>query len=116
VHIGYADIYHARALVEITGTKIGAAPEASFGTHLFQDLVESSIYPLAIYLDDEDAVFNRAFFYDTPNRLTDFLPDYRNLEDCLRLIQVSDFRPDYHLELVMDDDQGQSVAFMKEDS
>jgi hypothetical protein len=30
---------------------------------LFQDLVESNINPLAIYLDDDDVVFNRDFFY-----------------------------------------------------
>jgi hypothetical protein len=29
---------------------------------------------------------------------------------------VSDFRPDHHLELIMDDEQGQSVAFLKEDT
>ncbi|MFM8320329.1 MAG: PEP/pyruvate-binding domain-containing protein, partial [Chloroflexota bacterium] len=38
VRIGYGDIYYTRALVELTGQGIGAAPEASFGTHFFQDL------------------------------------------------------------------------------
>ena len=40
VSIGYGDIYHTRALVELAGQGIGHAPEASFGTHFFQDLVE----------------------------------------------------------------------------
>ena len=40
VRIGYSDIYNTRALIELTGEGIGTAPEASFGTHFFQDLVE----------------------------------------------------------------------------
>ena len=112
IHIGYGDIYNTRALVELAGQGIGSAPEASFGTHFFQDLVESNIYPLAIYLDDKDVIFNRGFFYDTPNRLLDFVPHETNLVDCLRLIRVSDYRSGYHLELVMDDEQGKAVAYL----
>ncbi len=121
VRIGYSDIYHSRALVELTGQGIGEAPEASYGTHFFQDLVESNIYPLAIYLDDQEVCFNRDFFYLTPNHLAEFLPDAGKSSDsqapakCLRLISVADFRPGHHLELVMDDEAGRSVAFLELD-
>ena len=47
VKVGYADIYHARALVELSGTGVGPAPEPSFGTHFFQDLLEATIYPVS---------------------------------------------------------------------
>jgi hypothetical protein len=115
IKITYADIYNTRALVELAGKGIGAAPEASFGTHFFQDLVESNIYPLALYLDDSGSEFNRDFFYNTSNSLAKFGRNESNLADCLRLIDVSDFRPKYHLELVMDDDQGRSVAYLEHD-
>jgi hypothetical protein len=115
IHIGYGDVHHTRALVELAGQGIGPAPEASFGTHFFQDLVESNIYPLAIYLDDDGAVFNREFFYETPNRLKDFLVDETIYTDCIRLIKVADYRPDHHLELVMDDEKGISMAFLVAD-
>ncbi|HWQ84619.1 MAG TPA: PEP/pyruvate-binding domain-containing protein [Anaerolineales bacterium] len=115
VNLGYGDIYNARALIELAGEGIGPAPEASFGTHFFQDLVESNIYPLAIYLDDEDAVFNRDFFYDTPNRLTELLPDFEHLTSCLRVIEVASYRPRHHLNLVMDAEKGRSVAFVVPD-
>lgn len=115
VRIGYSDIYNTRALVELAGEGIGSAPEASFGTHFFQDLVESNIYPLAIYFDDPDVVFNREFFYNTPNRLAALLPDDADLADCLRVIAVDTYRQFHHLELVMDDEQGKSVAFLEPD-
>ncbi|MEJ2706743.1 MAG: PEP/pyruvate-binding domain-containing protein [Anaerolineales bacterium] len=115
VKISYADIYNTRALVELAGKGIGAAPEASFGTHFFQDLVESNIYPLAIYLDDEEVDFNRDFFYRTPNALKEFMSEGNHYSQCLRLIKVASYRPHHHLELVMDDEQGQAVAFLEPD-
>lgn len=110
VFIGYSDIYNTKALVEITGREIGLEPEPSFGTHFFQDLIEANIYPLAIYLDDPDVVFNRDFFYRTPNVLEEYLP--ANHASCLRLIRVSTFRPAHKLSLVMDDEQGRAAAFL----
>ena len=120
VKIGYADIYHTRALVELTGKGIGLAPEPSFGTHFFQDMVESNIFPLAIYLDDEEVVFNRDFFENTPDCLAKFLPEEAERvlsqgDCCVRLIRVADYRPNFHLELVMDDSAGVSVAFLERD-
>jgi hypothetical protein len=115
VKIGYGDIYHTRALVELSGTGVGPHPEPSFGTHFFQDLVESNIYPLAIDLDDEDTIFRHDFFYDAPDRLADFLPEEADLPACLRLIAVESYRPGYHLELVMDDEQGRSAAYLEAD-
>ncbi len=113
--VGYGDIYNTRALIELAGEGIGTAPEASFGTHFFQDLVESNIYPLAIYLDDKDTIFSRDFFYKTPNHLPQVLPGKNRLPDCLRLIKVESYRRGYHLDLVMDDERGRSIAFLDAD-
>lgn len=115
VHIGFGDIYHTRALVELSGTGIGLAPEASYGTHFFQDLVESNIYPLAICLDDDNTIFKRDFFYDTPNQSNKFLSPETTRFECLRLIEVASYRMDHHLELVMDDDERRAVAFLAPD-
>ncbi len=121
VRIGYGDIYHTRALVELTGSFIGPAPEPSFGTHFFQDLVESNIYPLAIDMDDSDMVFNRHFFYETPNHLSTFLPELSDIGNGLRVIRVSDFAPRRHLNLIMaetssgDDQANRSIAFLEAD-
>lgn len=112
VKAGYADIYHASALIEMSGSGVGSAPEPSFGTHFFQDLIECSIYPLAIFLDDEDVVFNRTFFYDTPNQLVEMFPREEKFEAGLRLIRVQDYLPGSQLELVMDSEEGRAVAFL----
>jgi len=115
VSISYADIYNTKALVELTGQGIGVAPEASFGTHFFQDLVESNIYPLAVYLDDQEVIFKDDFFYSTPNKLGDFLPAEKSKGAILHLIEVASYRADHHLELVMDDSKGMAAAFLEPD-
>jgi hypothetical protein len=113
VSITYGDIYHTRALVELTGKGVGPDLEPSFGTHFFQDLVEARIYPLNVNLDDHDSVFNRKFFEQTPNRLAELISADETLLRCLRLIKVEDYRPGGSLSLVMDDDASRAVAFLQ---
>ncbi|MCS6906291.1 MAG: PEP/pyruvate-binding domain-containing protein [Anaerolineales bacterium] len=116
VTVGYGDIYHTRALVELTGEGLGAEPEPSYGTHFFQDLLESNIYPLAIHLKDRGAIFNKAFFYHTPSCIHRFLNSQVEIPSCLRLLAVEDFRPNHHIDLVMDTPEGHSIAFLVKDS
>ncbi|MQC25842.1 MAG: hypothetical protein DWG76_00105 [Chloroflexi bacterium] len=112
VSVRYADIYNTRALVEISGEGVGPEPEPSYGTHFFQDLIESKIYPLAVHLDDADAAFNRDFFYATPNRLKNWLPDSKQLKDSLRVIAVDDYLRGATMRLIMDSNEGKALAFV----
>jgi hypothetical protein len=115
VYVSYADICNSGALIELSGKGIGVAPEPSLGTHFFQDLMEAEIYPLAINLDDQDVIFNRDFFYNTPTCLTDWMPCDEHQAPCIRLLEVAAFRPGHHLELAMDDEQGLAVAYISPD-
>lgn len=115
VHVAYGDIYNARSLVELSGESVGTSPEPSFGTHFFQDLMEAQIYPLAIFLDDADVLFNHDFFYQTPNRVGDFISVDEGTLRTLCLIAVADFRPDHHIDLVMDGQEGRAVAYLVKD-
>ncbi len=115
VHVAYSDIYNTRALIELSGSEIGTSPEPSFGTHFFQDLMEANIFPLAIFLDDKDVIFNRDFFYDTPNRLGDFIKADKRISDTLRLLAVEDFRPGFHMELIMTGRKSRAVAYLEPD-
>jgi hypothetical protein len=115
VPIGYGDIYHSKSLVEMTGPGIGLQPEPSLGTHFFQDLLESQIYPLAICMDDPTTIFNERFFYKMPNRISEWIQVDEKMAQCIRLIRVSDFRPGHHIKLNMKDDQGKAVAYLEPD-
>jgi hypothetical protein len=112
VHVDYADIFNTRALIELSGEGIGPAPEPSLGTHFFQDLLEGQIFPLATYIGKDD--FNRRFFYETPNRLAEWIKVEPALFENLRLIKVSDYLPNHHLEVMMNGEEGRALAFLSE--
>jgi hypothetical protein len=112
VPIDYGDIYNSRSLVELAGQGIGPAPEPSLGTHFFQDLLESQIYPLAIYLEDETSIFNRDFFYKTPNHITEIIDVEPEILQGIRLIKVEDYAAGQTMRIVMDDSVGKAVAFI----
>jgi hypothetical protein len=115
VYVGYADICHAAALVELSGSEIGPAPEPSLGTHFFHDLTEAQIYSLAVRLDVEGSQFNQGFFYTSPNCLAQWLPASEDVAGALRVIDVSAYRPEHHLDVLMDDDRGETLAHLAAD-
>jgi hypothetical protein len=115
VFVSYADIHHAGALVELSGEGIGPDPEPSLGTHFFQDLMEAHIYPLALRLDDEDVKFNQNFFYESTNTISKWIDIGKEIHDCLHLIDVAEYRQEHHIEIVMDDEKSNVVAFFKPD-
>jgi hypothetical protein len=112
VHVDYADIFNSKALVELSGEGIGPAPEPSLGTHFFQDLLEGEIFPLATYIGKDS--FNRDFFYETPNRLAEWIKVEPDMFKRLRLIKVSDYLENHHIELVMNGEEGRALAFLAE--
>lgn len=114
VPIAYGDIYRARALVELAGGSFMASPEPSLGTHFFQDLLESQIYPLALMLDDPSGSFNAAFFDGIPDHSAEFTSVEETIAPALRLLKVSDFRANHDLTLIMSDEKSRAVAYLTE--
>ncbi len=88
VPVTYADISNTSLLVEVARKRGGNAPDVSFGTHFFQDLVESRIRYLPLFPDDPGVVFNQAFLSGAPSVLGDLLPEYRQFARVVRVIDV----------------------------
>jgi hypothetical protein len=107
IPVGYGDIYHAKALVEVVIDE--QAPEPSYGTHFFQDLVETGIYPLAVALENSGDEFNREFFDSSANVLLRLLPDEGKWEDLVCVIELPD---DLRAELVMNGEASKAIAYL----
>jgi pyruvate, water dikinase len=120
IHLGvpvtYADISNAAMLIEIARRKGGYVPDLSFGTHFFQDLVESSIRYLPLYPDDPEVAFNASFFTRSPNALRDLLPEFEPLADVLRVIDVPRATGGQILRVLMNADLDEAVALLDEPS
>ncbi len=112
LRVGYADIYNARALVEIGWARGAGRPTLSYGTHFFQDLVEAHIYPLAIFPGEPGNPFNEAFFSAAPNALSALLPEDARYADFVKVINVPATTGGRTLELVMSGDEARALAFL----
>ena len=112
VKVGYSDFYNTSALVEIGWSKGKIRSTLSYGTHFFQDLVESHIYPLAIYPGEPGNPFNNAFFNAALNALPALLPDDAGWAEFVKVIDVRATTGGRVLDLVMSGDDSRAVAFL----
>lgn len=88
VNVSYADINNTSVLVEIAREEAGHAPEFSYGTHFFLDLVEARIIYMPVYPNDPEADFNSEFFENSPNILLDLLPEAEKFRNVVKIIDV----------------------------
>jgi hypothetical protein len=113
VKVTYADIYHTAMLIEIGLGHGDSAPEVSYGTHFFQDLVEAKIYPLALYPDQSGVIFNWRFLRKSPNALPGLLPDAAEYADYVRVIDVPAVTGGRFLEVIMDDEESKALGYIR---
>ncbi len=106
VPVTYADIFNARALVEVASNKSGFAAEPSYGTHFFQDLVESQIYPLAVYPEEDGDHLNLDFIWQAKDQLAKFTPEATGTSQCIKVVHIPSERPGYTMDLIMDGQNG----------
>jgi hypothetical protein len=113
VKVTYADINNARMLIEVALARGDHTPEVSYGTHFFQDLVESHIYPLPLYPDDPQTTFNWSFFRNTPNKLAEIAPEYASYAPYVKLIDVPAVASGHTLEIIMNGEQEKALGYIK---
>ena len=112
VRVTYSDINNTAMIIEVARKKGNYVPDVSFGTHFFQDLVESGIRYLPLYPDDAGVKFNEAFLLSAPNRLVDLLPEFAHLADALRVVDVPEAAGGKVLRILMNADREKAVAML----
>ncbi len=109
----YSDINNARMLIEVARERAGYVPELSFGTHFFQDLVEDDIAYLPLYPDEPGNLFDDSFFTQSENHLSELLPKLSDFSDEVRVIHVPSARQGAKLQIVMDGERDEAIAYLK---
>ncbi len=112
VNVTYADICNTALLVEVAWGKGKTMPDLSFGTHFFQDLVESRIRYLPLYPEDGNTVFRESFFREGPNLLAELVPEYARFAGCVRVLDVPRFSGGRILRVLLNADLERAVAFL----
>lgn len=89
VPASFSEINNVSVLCEIAFSGNNVMPELSYGTHFFQDLVESGIFYAALFPDNRDGYFNAEFFTSAAPSLAEFAPDYRKYDRVIKIIDTS---------------------------
>ncbi|WP_295115866.1 PEP/pyruvate-binding domain-containing protein [uncultured Methanobrevibacter sp.] len=89
IPVVFADISHFTAILEESYNEVGYMPELSFGSHMFQDLVEAEIYYGALFENEKKIEFNRDMVFEYPNILKEIDPNLR--DEIYGMVQVIDF-------------------------
>lgn len=112
VPVTYSDISNVAVLIEIARQLGGYVPDLSFGTHFFQDLVESAIRYLPLYPDDPGVVFAEAFFLSSPSVLADLLPEFAYLAGVVRVLDIPRITGGMVLHVLMNGELDQAMGLL----
>ena len=88
VPVTFADISEFRGICEVSYSKAGYLPELSYGSHMFQDLVEADILYAAIFENGHTKVFQPDYLSSHfENQLLTLFPDAEELADMIGIYE-----------------------------
>jgi hypothetical protein len=88
VPVRFSEINNMSFLGEVAYTDGNLMPELSFGTHFFQDLVETNIFYLALFPEDPEVIFRRSILDRFGNVLEALVPDSSKYRDVIKVYET----------------------------
>jgi hypothetical protein len=88
IPVKFAEINNIAVLAEVAFSEGNLMPEVSFGTHFFQDLVETNIFYVALFPGKKEVIFNNAWLKDSKNLFTELMPESAKYEDLIGVYGV----------------------------
>ena len=85
----FADISEFEAICEVSVSGAGYNPELSYGSHIFQDLVEAEILYTAIFEDEHTKAYHPERLQEFPDLFPILLTEYGELSDVVHVLDVS---------------------------
>jgi hypothetical protein len=89
VPTAFSDISEFDAVCEIADSKVGYNPELSYGSHFFQDLVESGILYNAIFENEKTVVYNISLLASYENILNERALGVDDVKEIIYVYDVS---------------------------
>ena len=85
----FADISEFEVICEVAVSGAGYNPELSYGSHIFQDLVEAEILYTAVFENAHTEHYHPERLTLFPNLLRELFPEQVGLESVVRILDVS---------------------------
>ena len=88
IPVKFAEINNVAILAEMAFTAGNLMPELSFGTHFFQDLVETNIFYVALFPEKKEVVFNRGWLSKSKDLFLKMAPQSPRFKDIVSVYDV----------------------------
>ena len=85
VPVSFGDISNFSAVCEVSDQRAGYMPELSYGSHMFQDLVEAEIVYGAIWNNEKTLAYHPELLERYPDRFLQICPAEPELEGMIRV-------------------------------
>ena len=108
VPVRFSEINNISIMGEIAYTASNLMPELSYGTHFFQDLVETDIFYVALFPETDNVIFNNNLLDSFPEISDRLLPAHDKYRDVVRVFDVSE----NHLRIIGDIQSQKLVCFI----
>ncbi|WP_297827185.1 PEP/pyruvate-binding domain-containing protein [uncultured Methanobrevibacter sp.] len=104
IPVVFAEISQFKAILEESYSKVGYVPELSYGSHMFQDLVEADIYYGAIFENDKCLAFNKDLIKEYSNKLFEINPELDDeIYDMIHVVDFEDANLEFYHDMVNDE-------------
>lgn len=107
VPVVYAEISQFSAICEVAYNDAGYHPDLSYGSHMFQDMVEADVYYGAINDNSKTRVYRPEMLKQYPEILEQICPGGQELGEIVKVYDVSG------ASLMLDAKEGRAVCRMK---
>ncbi|MPM46939.1 hypothetical protein SDC9_93646 [bioreactor metagenome] len=75
-------------ICEVSSAKAGLMPELSYGSHFFQDLVETGIFYVALFEGQREVIFNPGRILERENILESVIPQSSQLSEVIHIART----------------------------
>ena len=97
VPVAFAELNHISVLGEIGYRQTGFLPDVSFGTHFFQDMIESEIFYLALFPETQDTIYQLDLLEDYTQKLLNEISEKPNLREVVRVYDLTTEKLNFNL-------------------
>jgi hypothetical protein len=106
----FAEINNFTALAEVAFTSGDLMPELSFGSHFFQDLVETDIFYVALFPESRNCFLNKEWMLSRRNALEGLLPASSRYKNVVKVYRA----PETGMRLMADVVDQKVICFAEE--
>jgi pyruvate,water dikinase len=85
VPVHFTELSHMTVICEVASPEGGLMPELSYGSHFFQDLVETGIFYCALFSGHKDVVYRPETILERENLLSAIVPDSASCSEVIHI-------------------------------